>query len=351
MADFNSYSLTLYDKNNRFVKLLKLIFVLEKTFFMKIRSILFCFVIFIGCQKENKKEKEIAAIVIETKIDRFDQVFAKAVPNDLSSLKKRYPYLFPRQFSDSVWIAQMKDTIQLELNKEVALAFSKFEEETLELKSLFQHINYYFSEKRTPKVVTITSGVDYENKAIYTDTLVLISLDTYLGEDHRFYRGIQEYISKSFKREMIVSDVTTAFANTVIPPQRERSFLSWLIYYGKELYLKDLLIPEKTDALKIGYTEEEFLWSQENESQVWRYFIEEDLLFSTDSKLLDRFINIAPFSKFYLELDAESPGRLGQYIGWQIVRAYMNNNNVSLAALLNTSADEIFNNSKYKPKK
>ena len=127
--------------------------------------------------------------------------------------------------------------------------------------------------------------------------------------------------------------------------------MAWLIYYGKELYLKDLLIPGTSDALKIGYTKEEILWSKENESQIWRYFVDEDLLFSTDSKLLDRFINIAPFSKFYLELDAESPGRLGQYIGWQIVKSYMNNNDVPIVTLLNTSANEIFNNSKYKPKK
>jgi uncharacterized protein YjaZ len=52
-----------------------------------------------------------------------------------------------------------------------------------------------------------------------------------------------------------------------------------------------------------------------------------------------------------LELDGESPGMLGQYIGWQIVRAYMKNNNVSLQRMLNTSAEAIFNNSRFKPRK
>ena len=75
------------------------------------------------------------------------------------------------------------------------------------------------------------------------------------------------------------------------------------------------------------------------------------MLYSTDSKLANRFINPAPFSKFYLEIDNESPGRVGAWIGWQIVRSYMKNNEVSLKQLLVMDATEIFNNSKYKPKK
>ena len=70
-----------------------------------------------------------------------------------------------------------------------------------------------------------------------------------------------------------------------------------------------------------------------------------------DPKLIPRFISPAPFSKFYLEIDNESPGRVGAWIGWQIVRSYMKNNEVSLPQLLHTSAKEIFEKSKYKPKK
>jgi len=76
------------------------------------------------------------------------------------------------------------------------------------------------------------------------------------------------------------------------------------------------------------------------------------LLFSTDAKLPNRFINPAPFSKFYLEqIDNDSPGRVGRYIGWQIVKSYAEKNDVSLVELLNTPAQTIFNNAKYKPNK
>ncbi|NER12491.1 gliding motility lipoprotein GldB [Leptobacterium flavescens] len=304
-----------------------------------------------ACEKQNKVEKEIAEIPLEVEVDRFDLAFASSSENDLGGLKAKYPYLFPQQYADSVWLAQMKDTLQLEINHEIAREFPDLGEQEVELRSLFQHLRYYFPEFNTPKVITLTSDVDYRNKVIYTDSLMLVSLDTYLGKDHKFYEGIQNYLRKNFEREMIVSDAVSAFAKSVISFPRSRTFLSWMILYGKELYLKDVLIPFKTDAQKIGYTQEEYDWAVGNESEIWRYFVERNLIFSTDSKLQDRFINPAPFSKFYLELDTESPGQLGQYIGWQIVRAYMENNDVSLQELLRTPEEEIYNNSKFKPKK
>jgi uncharacterized protein YjaZ len=124
-----------------------------------------------------------------------------------------------------------------------------------------------------------------------------------------------------------------------------------MIYYGKELYLKDVLLPNFTDAEKIGYKPEQINWCADNESYMWRYFIDENLLFNSDSKLPNRFINLAPFSKFYLEIDNETPGRVGQWVGWQIVRSFMKNNEVSLQDMLKMDAKELFEKSKYKPKK
>lgn len=124
-----------------------------------------------------------------------------------------------------------------------------------------------------------------------------------------------------------------------------------MVYAGKQLYLKDVILPTYNDADKIGYTPEQLLWCQENESYMWRYFIEDQLLYDDNPKLIPRFISPAPFSKFYLEIDNESPGKVGAWIGWQIVRSYMKNNEVSLPQLMHTSAKEIFEKSNYKPKK
>ena len=318
-----------------------------------LKKLIFCcsFFLFLACEENSKNEEEIAQIPVEVQVARFDQRFAKAKPENLSSLKRDFPYLFPKQYPDSLWIEKMQDTIQQELNEAVLQQFPDFEETEGELENLFKHIKYYFPEKKIPKVVTLTSDVDYRNQVIWADSLLLISIDTYLGQEHPLYAGVQDYIKQQFQKEQIVSDVAAEFGKKIIPKSTSRSFLSEMIYFGKLLYLKDILIPFKTDSEKIGYTPEELDWANSNEDQIWRYFVEKELLYSSDSELASRFIYPAPFSKFYLELDNEAPARLGQFIGWQIVRQYMAKNEVPLQEMLRKDPETIFSESKYKPKK
>jgi gliding motility-associated lipoprotein GldB len=320
---------------------------------MKKFSLLLLIIISVfSCKKENEIEKEIADIKVDFIIERFDKAFGETTSENLEQTKKAYPFMFSEKYPDSFWLAKVNDTLQQQLTKETTSVFTELKEESKEIKMLFQHLEYYFPEFRTPRVVTTTSNVDYRNKVIVTDTIVLISLDTYLGDEHEFYQGIQKYLRQNFNNDQIVVDMAAAYADNYIYQQQLKSLLDEMIYFGKQLYFKDAVIPFKSDAEKIGYTQKQLDWAAANETEVWRFFVEKELLFSTDSKLPNRFINPAPFSKFYLEeIDSESPGQIGRYMGWQIVRAYMKNNDVSLKDMLQMEAKDIFNNSNFKPKK
>jgi len=307
--------------------------------------------IVVGCNQSDSVEKEIENIPIDIEIIRFDEVFGQATEMDLPDLKQSYPYFFPEQYHDSIWINKMKDTLQLQLNEEVIKTFPSNVELEDDLIPLFQHIEYYFSSFETPVVVTLTSDVDYRNKVLLADNLLMISLDNYLGGDHSFYIGIAKYIAQNMEKSQIEQDVASLYSDQFIVKSLDRSFLSSMIYYGKQLYLKDIWLPTSSDNQKIGYSEDEFNWILENETEIWRYFIENEVLYSTDPKLLSRFIYPAPFSKFYLEIDNDSPGSIGKYIGWQIVRSFMDRNSVTIQKLMMMEADEIFKKSKYKPKK
>ncbi len=323
-------------------------------YFIRIRifaSVFLLFLVLGGCMETDKTEEEISKVSIDLQISRFDREFANSSVDDIPQLKKKYPYLFPAQFPDSIWVNKLSDTLQIELSEEVDKAFGDFEDESGALESLFKHIAYYFPDYKTPKVVTLTSDVRYNDRIILTDTLLLIGLDNYLGKDHYFYEGIQRYIASGLDKKFLTSDVASAFSKKVLTYPRNRTFLSRMVYYGKELYLKDRLLPSISDAQKIGYSDEELDWAKANEEQMWRYFVEKELLYSTDSQLDRKFLDPAPFSKFGLELDNESPGRLGRYMGWQIVRAFMENNAINLQQLLDLPADEILKKSNYKPRK
>ena len=305
----------------------------------------------VGCTSKSKVEQEIAKIPVDFELVRFDKVFGSATAADLPHLKAQYPLFFPERFDDSIWEQRLVDTLQLGLNEAVLEVFPSEEKLEEELGALFQHIKYYFEDFDTPKVYTTTSDVDYKNKVFVADSLLIIELDTYLGSEHYFYMDISRFITKTMKPTMVISDVATAYSRNYIEIPRQRSFMEQMIYFGKELYLKDIWLPNTGDDIKIGYTESELQWAQENEAYIWSFFVEGELLYSTDTKLAGRFINPAPFSKFKLELDNESPGMIGRFIGWQIVRSYMEKNEVSIQQLMATSADELFKNSKYKPKK
>lgn len=318
---------------------------------MKKIIVLFILVFLVfSCDKKSKIEKQVEEIPVAMKVERFDKAFFETPVNELPQLKKKYPQFFPAEVADTVWTNKMKNPLWRELYGEVEKRYSDFSSETQEIEDLFRHIKFYFPKTRTPKVVTLIYEMDYNTKAIYADSLVLISLEMYLGKNHKFYQD-PAYLKQNFEKNQMLPDIASSFAMTKIPGPNDKTLLSQMIYAGKELYLKDLLLPEYSDADKIGYSPEQIIWCNENESYMWSYFIEEKLLYSTDSKLGNRFINNAPFSKFYLEIDNDTPGRVGTWIGWQIVRSYMKNNDVSLQRLLMTDAAEIFNKSKYKPKK
>ncbi|MDR6302083.1 gliding motility lipoprotein GldB [Mesonia maritima] len=315
-------------------------------------GILILLLVFSACKNENKVEEEISKIPVSFEVERFEEEFAAVSPENLSGLKAEYPFLFPQRFPDSLWLQKKEDTIQQALNREVKKAYSNFEEEKESLTNLFQHLKFYFPEFKTPRVITITSEVDYTNKIVLADSLLLIALDNYLGEEHEFYTGIPAYIRADFREEQIVPDIAFKYAQQFVSENNSRSLLSKMIHYGKILYLSKKLLPSVSNEEIMSYTKEEWNWAQQNEEQVWRFFIENELLYDTNPGLDKRFINVAPFTKFGLQLDNQSPPQLGQYIGWQIVKQFADKNpEVSLQKLLQLDAETIFEESNYKPKR
>ena len=203
----------------------------------------------------------------------------------------------------------------------------------------------------SPTIITLISNIDYNSRVIFADSLLLVSLDVYLGKDHPFYADYPKYIKENNTKENIIVDAAKAIVSKQIRFASNRSFISKMIYEGKKMYLLDMYLPRIPNKLKIGYSEEKLQWAIANEENIWKYFIERKFLFSTDTKLNNRFLDNAPFSKFYLEDDAQSPGRIGVWLGWQIVKSFMQNNDVSLQKLLTIDSEFLFEKSKYKPKK
>lgn len=303
----------------------------------------------VSCGENDKKIVDVSKIKVEVNVDRFDQQFYTSKAEDLPKLKTKYPYLFPINNPDSVWVNKIRN--EQELFQKASKVFGDFTSEKKELEQLFKHIKYFHSTFKEPKVISLITDLDYRNKVIYADSLLLVSMDMYLGSTDEVYNDFPKYLSKNYKKEQLKIDIAREISERYVIPERNRQFLTTLINEGKKLYLMDSYLPTVEKHSKIGYNKDEYEWAEANELMIWKYFIENKLLYSTDSGLYERFIANAPFSKFYIEIDKESPGKIGVFIGWKIVEAYMKNNNVTLHQLLQTNAETIFKKSKYKPKK
>lgn len=284
-------------------------------------------------------------------IERFDKFFYESTPNDLFDLKKNYPFLFPEQYDNKVWISRLNDSVQKQIYSEVNRVFSNLDNERSEIQSFYNNFTSYFPKYELPRLITLISDVKYENRVILADSLLLIGLDNYLGSEHPFYSSMPKYISDNLIRRMIISDIAEEYAYYVIPRVNFYTFLDKIIFYGKVLYFKDIMLPKLEDRHKIGYSNLSMDWARQNEHYVWTYFVEKQLLFSSENKLITRFINNAPFSKFYLSIDNESPGMIGRFIGWEIVKSYMKNNNTTFIEMILMNPMDIYNKSKYKPQK
>ena len=178
-----------------------------------------------------------------------------------------------------------------------------------------------------------------------------INLDKYLGSDCIFYQylGIPQYKIKKMYPQKMVPDLFYAYALTEFPNlDPVDNLLSNLIYQGKLMYFIEAMLPETPDSVVMGYSALQQEWCEANESLMWAHWAENKLLYSVERLDLQKYIGDAPFTSTFTK---ESPGKTGVWIGWQIIRSYMNNHpDVSLGQLMEmNNSQEILSQSRYFP--
>lgn len=306
---------------------------------------------FVGCDTTNETEKKISQINIQYDFVPFHKEFYNANEESLYKLKNQYPYLFPSQIKNEEWLAKIKESDEKILFQMVDSIFGNLKTEKEKIHKLYQHIKYYSPTFQVPTTFTLVNGLDYENSIVYADSLLFVSLDMYLGKNSEVYQSFPKYISNNYTKNHITVDIARKIIHKQFNYTKGRSFLESMIYFGKELYLLKTLLPNVPMYVILGYEEEKYNWALQNEIPIWKFFISEAFLFSTDTTLNKRFIDTAPFSKFYLENDSESPGKIGTWIGLKIIESYMKNNDTSLLEMTRLDAETILKKSRYKPLK
>ncbi len=232
----------------------------------------------------------------------------------------------------------------------VAINFSDFTSIEKDLNKAFGRFSDEFPSYPIPDITTFFGGFNYG--VVTYDDNVAIGLENFLGKNSKFYGflGDPEYLRFQKRKEFIVSNVMEVWFNAYFQNYLGgRDFLSQMIHKGKLMYFINAMLPDVAMENQFRFTKEQMDWVEENEAEIWTYFVDNDLLFSSNEQLYQTFLDHAPFAKGMPE---EAPARIAYFTGYKIVQEYVDNNDIALDELIFiTDARAILNASKYKPKR
>jgi len=314
-----------------------------------------------SCKRGNSRLKiDVSKILINVKINRYEKALfcinQSTFKQEIAAIENKYPFFLEGISKDSITMYSLQkfatDPINIQLYKDCQKTYPDLKDIEKDISDALKHYKYYFPEITTPIVYTYVSGLDYQDPIKITDDVLLISLDMYLGSKYKSYKdlGIPTYKTNKFRKESIVPDCMKKYAMNYLPKKMDNTFLSSMIEAGKIIYFTDAMMPELADSLKIDYSSPQMDWCNANESRVWAYFIDNKLLYNTDKIVFNKFIGEAPFTAAFSK---QSPPRIGVWVGWQIIKKYMDiNPQISIKTLmLDNDAQKILMKSKYKPKR
>ena len=220
-----------------------------------------------------------------------------------------------------------------------------------QLENLFKHIKYYYPEENWGTVYYFISGLN-QWSAVTVDTLLGIGLDMHLGKDFPFYPsvGLPLYQIEVCEPEYIAVNASKTIFENKFPLNPEgKTLLDLMLLKGLQMTFLEYTLPELSDEMLMGYSKQQLKWCQENERMIWSYFKKQNLLFSTQWQQIMRYVNEGPSST---GMPQESPGNIGTWMGWQIVRKYLDNhpsikwNDLTLRKL---NGQQFLSEAKYKP--
>ncbi|MCC6370454.1 MAG: hypothetical protein IT236_05550 [Bacteroidia bacterium] len=219
-----------------------------------------------------------------------------------------------------------------------------------EVNNMVKRFHYHFPAKKLPtRLLTCTSGWNYA--FAYLDSTMVLSLDMYLGDTAKFYGMLRypQYQVRKMNKHYLLPDMARGWLLTEFDnSEAENILLNHCIFYGKLFYSVNALLPNTHDSLIIGYTGSQLNYCKSYEKNLWGYFAEKNRLYENNMNTIRELTSDGPFSG---AISKECPPRIAMWVGWQIVKSYMDNNpNVTLLELMNeASAQKILNKSKYRP--
>lgn len=299
------------------------------------------FVLLYGCGTGDKPVRTVRPLEVDARIARLDQdLFREAGAGDGTFTLKLYaehgdffriyvenilhatafddprlPIVLEQFARDPEWIAvqQRVDSLFGDMTREEA-AFGR----------AFGRLKAFFPDSLVPRLVAYNSGFNYG--VFPTDSVLGFGVEWFVGKDSPVVRYLAPEMFPQYRKdrmipEMLVPSVVKGWLQVhYARDTRGEDLLQNLVEMGKVMALLDAVMPEAAEHLRFAFTPEQMEWCRASEFNIWREIIGKELLYSKDRTTVDRFMDDGPFTSGF---PRESPGHIGEWIGYRMVAAYM----------------------------
>ncbi len=324
--------------------------------------------LFMGCSADDSPD--VRKINVPMEVQRYEQDFFTMDTSNttaaLDALDKKYPS-FNDDFLSKILRADRNwggDTLQVYINgfiqfykpvyDSVKLRYPTLDAPAADVKKGMQFVKYYFPSYNLPtKMISFVGPLDGFGD-VMTEEAFLIGLQHHLGSEASIYstqivaQTYPAYITRNFDEEHIAINAMKNILLDIVPINDEdKSLVVQMVNRGKTLYALEKLLPKEEKHRLIGYSKNQYEESLSRQAAIWDFFLQNNMLQSKDGNLNKNYIGENPKTQ---ELGDASPGNIGAFMGWQIVRTFAGNNKeIPLSELLKMDAEKIYAAAKYKP--
>lgn len=345
----------------------------QKAISMQLRFLIVFIVIgsVFSCKRDttpntNSKNGEVKII------EAYKRLSSNMTQSDFEAFTKEYPAFSKLYFnqilpistegSDTIsfhkWQEFSRDSGYISLENDVRKMYPNTTVIQKELDAMYAQIRRHFPKIQPANIYPLISEFGYQTFIFEDDNGkdgVGIGLDMFMGQTMNYKMiapdntNFSDYITRSWNKDHIARKVTNIYIDELLGPPAGHKMLDLIIHNGKALYLAQTFLPEAQDSVIIEFTQKQLDWCRHSELAMWSFFIDNNLFYESNPSKIGKYVNPAPTSP---NMPQESPGRTGDYIGWQIVKAYMDRYpDTSLEQLIQMKDSQmIMEKSKYKPR-
>ena len=334
-------------------------------------SLILC-IFAIGCHKKNKPvevtkpeltEEEVkTAENIKINLLRYDQELFNIDQNNMAAafaaMYRKYPdnLIAYGAWENQEMLQSIKEfindrTIQ-NIYQETEAQYADMSWFTNEISPAFTLYLTHFPGEQIPDFCTLMAGIDFQMPQVfgYKNT-IFICLDMYLGKDCKYYgqAGMPNYIAARCEKKYMATDCfSKVLVYKHLPDKTPVTLLDNMVEAGKRMLFTQTMFPTTDPWDILSYSKEQYKWAVSHESAIWHRMVEKNMVYDKSDDLARRLIEETPFTR---DFGNDSPGRLGVFIGFQIVQSYMKTHpGTTLKDLMNmTDSQKLLQESGYKP--